>query len=164
MNEMNALSPSARILAIFLTVLALADGILHLSLDFVLFRGNLFGPLGPPPGAAPPAGAAPPPPQHLPVPLNQLFVLNFVGYLLLVLFFWFVAPRLSSLSWLGAALLIIWAAATFFGWVMYGAPNPRGLAYLSKGVEIVLVIALLAYLFRVQLVARRRTSGAASAS
>ena len=160
---MNALSPTARILAIALTLLSLADGVLHLSLDFVLFRGNLFGPLGPPPGAAAPAGAAPPP-QPLPLPLNQLFVVNFVGYLLLVLFFWFVAPRLSSLSWLGAVLLIIWPAATFIGWLMYGSPNPRGLGYISKGVEILLVIALLAYLYQGQLFARRRTSGLAASS
>lgn len=152
--QMNATSSTARILAIVLTLLALADGILHLSLDFVLFRGNLFGSLGPAAG----------PSQPLPVPLNQLFVLNFVGYVALVLFFWFVAPRLGSNRWLGDVLLIIWVVATFSGWVSYGAPNPRNLGYLSKGIEIVLVIVLLAHLFEGQVLARRRTSGVVSAS
>src|SRR5512133_567043 len=89
-------SPFARwILPAIITVLALADGLVHLSLDFVLFRGNFFGPgrSGPPPGRlAPPPGGGPP---QLPLPLNELFLLNFVGYVVLALLFWF-APR-----WLG---------------------------------------------------------------
>src|SRR5438046_10643001 len=98
------------ILPAIITVFALADGVLHRSLDFVLFRGRLFGSPGPPPGGGLPggppggplgapaanataaatasaiAGAAPraagvpagPPPGQpaLPLPLNELFLLN----------------------------------------------------------------------------------------
>jgi len=56
-------SPAARTLPAIIAVLALADGVVHLSLDFVLFRGNFFGsgaPPGPPPGGAP-RGSGPPP-------------------------------------------------------------------------------------------------------
>lgn len=30
----------------------------------------------------------------------------------------------------------------FVAWLNFGAPNPRGLGYLSKGIEIVLIVAL----------------------
>src|SRR5690348_9638065 len=127
-------------LAIAITLLALADGLLHLSLDFVLFRGNLFGRLGPPPGAAPPPGANRPPESLL--PLNQAFTLNLVGYVVLVLIFWFVAPRLGTWQWTIDALFILYVAAVFLAWLNFGAPNPNGLGYLSKAIEIVLVLAL----------------------
>src|SRR5689334_6244706 len=98
-------------MAILITLLALADGILHLALDYVIFRGNLLGRLGPPPGApAPPPGGGPP--QFL-LPLNQMFVLNLVGYVVLLLLFWFVAPRLGNLAWIVHALFIVYVATVF---------------------------------------------------
>jgi hypothetical protein len=150
---------SSRLLPGLIALLALADGVLHLSLDFVLFQGNLFGTLGPPPGVAPPPGGGGPPP--FPLPLNQLFVLNLVGYVALVLIFWFVAPRLGNRRWLADALLIVYVAVVFVGWLRIGGPNPRGLGYLSKGIEIVLVIALLVHLWT--LVRRPRSVSTASA-
>jgi len=135
----------SRLLAALIALLALTDGVLHCSLDFILFQGNLFGTLGPPPGAAPPPGGGGPPP--FPLPLNQLFVLNLVGYVLLVLVFWFVAPRLGTRRWLVDALLIGYVAVVFAGWLRVGGPNPRGLGYLSKSIEIVLVIALLVHMW-----------------
>src|ERR1700724_3425235 len=85
------------ILPIVITILALADGVLHFALDIILFRGNFLGRLGPPPGApAAPAPAAPPRPPlpvPIPLPLNQMFVLNIVGYVILVAAFW-LSPRL----------------------------------------------------------------------
>src|SRR5437588_13075309 len=93
-------------LAVIITLLALADGAVHLSLDFVLFRGNLFGALGPPPGApAPPLGAAGPPTFLL--PLNQMFTLNLCGYVALLLTFWFIGRRLGSRPWLVDAVIIL---------------------------------------------------------
>jgi hypothetical protein len=128
-----------------ITVLALADGALHFALDVVLFRGNFFGRLGPPPGAAsgPPPGAPPGPPIPLPLPLNQMFVLNLVGYVLLVALFWFVLTRRPR--WLRAAnaLMIVYVAIVFLAWAEFGAPNPMGLGYLSKATEGLLVVALL---------------------
>lgn len=133
-------------LAVIMTVLALADGVLHVSLDFVLFRGNLLGRLGPPPGApAPPPGGGGPP--SFLVPLNQAFTLNLLGYVALVLILWFVGPRLGSWQWLVDALIVVYVAIVFIAWLNFGAPNPRGLGYLSKTVEIVLMVVSLVRLW-----------------
>jgi hypothetical protein len=142
-----------------ITILALLDGILHFALDYVLFQGNLLGRLGPPPGAPPPpAGGGGGPP--FPLPLNQLFVLNLLGYIALLLIFWFVAPRLGNWAWLVDVLFIIYVAVIFGGWLRVGGPNPRGLGYLSKTLEILLVIALLVHLWT--LIGRTRTSSVAT--
>src|SRR5947209_7514825 len=105
---MTSTSPALRILPIVITFLALADGVLHFSLDLILFRGNFFGsafPGGPPPGRAPGAatGTPRPPPGpgfRPPAPINELFVLNLVGYIVLVLLFWFGPRFLGRWSWL----------------------------------------------------------------
>jgi hypothetical protein len=141
------------VLPIVITALALIDGAIHLSLDIVLFRGNFFGRLGPPPGAGPnpqgpPPGAPPGPPIPLPLPLNQMFLLNCIGYVLLVAVFWLVYRRLRRWPRWADVPLIVYVGAVFLGWVDFGMPNPQGLGYLSKGVEIVLMIALLAHTWR----------------
>jgi hypothetical protein len=149
---------TTRLLAILITILALADGVLHFSLDYVLFRGNLFGRLGPPPGApAPPPGGGGP---EFPLPLNQLFVLNLCGYIVLLLIFWFIAPRLGNWAWLVDAVFIVYVAIIFVGWVSIGGPNPRGLGYLSKTIEILLILALLAHMWT--LLSRTRSSSPAT--
>ena len=138
-----------KILRILIPVLTLADGALHLALDFVLFRGNLFGnPFagGPPPGAPPPGtpprdGGGPPP---LPLPLNQLFLLNFIGAMILAALFWFAPRWLGKKSWWVNIALIAYEATTFAGWWLLGAPNPLNLGYLSKSIEVVLIVALVA--------------------
>jgi hypothetical protein len=135
------------ILPILIVILAIADGPVHLSLDFVLFRGNLFGPLGPPPGAPPlPAPGAGGPPR-MPLPLNQLFALNFVGYLLLAVTVWFGTHRLGGWAWLFDVALVVYVAAIFGAWWSFGRPNPMGLGYLSKTIEIVLILALVAHVW-----------------
>jgi hypothetical protein len=134
------------ILPAVITVLALADGAVHFSLDMVLFRGNFFGRLGPPPGAAPAAPAnAPAPPVPLPLPLNQMFVFNCIGYLILIGLFWFALRRRGGWRPWVDLVLIVYVATAFLAWLEFGAPNPRGLGYLSKTLEILLVIALLAH-------------------
>ena len=132
-----------------IAVLALADGVLHLALDFVLFRGNLFGgrpPSGPQTGTLPSTPTPRPAPGGNPLilPLNELFVLNFVGAVVLVLLFWFSRRLLGERRWLVDVALIVYAAAAFGAWLLFGRPNPMGLGYLSKGIEIVLVITLIA--------------------
>lgn len=137
-----------KVLRLLIAVLALGDGLLHLSLDFILFRGNLFGsgfPGGPRPGGAPPGGGPPPSgpgPLPLPLPLNQLFLLNFVGAVVLSAFFWLSPRLLGNKSWLANIVLILYEATTFAGWWLFGKPNPMNLGYLSKGIEIVLIAAL----------------------
>jgi len=134
-----------RILPAIISVLALADAVLHLALDAVLFRGNFLGPLVPPPGAQAPAGPGPLVP--LPLPLNQMFVLNFVGYLVLVALFWFIVRRFGGGRWWMDVVFIVYIAAAFLAWMEVGGPNPRGLGYLSKSIELVLVVALLTHLW-----------------
>jgi hypothetical protein len=143
---------TGRLLPLLIGLLALADGILHLSLDFVLFRGNLFGQLGPPPGAPPP-GANPPP--ALPLPLNQLFVLNFVVFVLLALAAWFGGRLLGDRRWLVDVAILIVVAITLAGWFQLRRPNPMGLGTLARGIEVVLVVAVVLHVW--SLVSRRRT-------
>jgi hypothetical protein len=137
------------ILRIIIPILALADGVLHFLLDFILFRGNFFGspfPAGPRPGTAPSGGAAPPPRaggNPLILPLNELFLLNFVGAVILVVLFLFSRRLLGERRWLADVALILYAAGAFVAWLMVGRPNPMGLGYLSKGIEIVLIITLI---------------------
>jgi hypothetical protein len=131
-----------------ITVLALADGVLHLALDVVLFRGNFFGRLGPPPGAPPPPSGAPPgPPVPLPLQLNQMFVLNLVGYLILIGLLWLAFRRFSAWRVWVDVLFIVYVVGSLLAWIDFGAPNPQGLGYLSKSVEILIVVAVLAHLY-----------------
>ncbi|HZT05838.1 MAG TPA: hypothetical protein VFC51_02320 [Chloroflexota bacterium] len=129
-------SPSpdqSRLLMWVIVALALADGVLHFALDFILFRGNLFGPV-------------PGPPPRLFLPLNQLFVLNAIGYVILVGAVLITARHPRPWAWVVDAGLALFAAAAIVGWVVYGLPNPRGLGYASKAIEAALLIALAAHM------------------
>ena len=44
-------------------------------------------------------------------------------------------------------VIIGYATFTFVAWWLFGRPNPMGLGYLSKGIEITLVIALIAHIW-----------------
>jgi hypothetical protein len=137
------------ILTVVVSVLALVDGVLHLALDAILFRGNFFGRLGPPPGAPPPPSGAPPgPPVPFPLPLNQMFVLNLVGYLILIGLLWLAFRRFAAWRMWVDVLFIIYVVGVFLAWVDFGAPNPQGLGYLSKGIEFLTLLALLAHLWQ----------------
>ena len=137
------------ILPALIAVLAVADGAVHLYLDAVLFRGNFFGPLGPPPGApSPPPGAPPPgPPIPLPLPLNQMFVANFVGYVVLIALMWFAFRSLGRWRWWIDVPLVVYTAVVFLAWWQFGRPNPMGLGVLSKTIEVVLVLTLLVHIW-----------------
>ncbi len=138
------------ILQLVIVLLALADGTIHLLLDFVLFRGRLIGsPFSGTP--RPPAGGPRPGPAPLalPRPLNELFLLNFVGEVVLVLLFLFSRRLLGERRWLIDIGMIAYAAATFIGWWLFGRPNPMGLGYLSKGIEIALIVFLLVDLWSI---------------
>jgi len=121
-------------LRLLIVTLAIADGILHLVLNFVLFKGNLVGPL--------------PFPSPLPLPLNQLFTLNFVGYLAMAFAFW-QAPRvLGRRAWILDIAFVIYALLSIIGWVQLGMPNPMGLGFISKALELALIGCLAAHLKR----------------
>ncbi len=85
--------------------------------------------------------------MQLPLPLNELFLLNMIGYVVLVLLFWFGPRLLGRWRWLVDAALILYATAAAAAWLEIGKPNPMGLGYLSKGIESVLILALLAHLW-----------------
>ena len=142
------------------------------------FRGGTGGG-GPAPGALPGGGAGGPPPgaplgggpgggfsflffqfnrggfaadiggSRITLPLSQLFLLNFIGAAVLVLVFLLSRRLLGERRWLVDLAMIGYAAVTFIAWFIVGAPNPMGLGYLSKGVEIVLIIALLADIWNI---------------
>jgi hypothetical protein len=115
-------------LRLVIVLLALADGVLHFALNFVLFRGNVFGTL---PFRSP-----------FPLPMNQLFLLNFVGYVVLAVVFWYAPRFLGPRRWLVNVVLIVYTLLSIIGWVKIGLPNPQGLGYLSKALELALIVAL----------------------
>lgn len=140
-------SPIVRwILPAVIAILALADGAIHLSLDFLIFHGNFFTAV---PRPAPPHGAQAGPLVPLPLPLNELFLLNFIGYVVLAALI-LTAPRwLGAWHWLMDVVLVLYVAVVFLGWLDMGRPNPMGLGYTSKGIELVLVVALVAHIWSV---------------
>src|SRR4051812_37703461 len=104
-------------LRIAIVLLAIVDGLLHLALDWVRFRGNFFGAL--------------PFPSPFPLPLNQLFVLNFIGYVVLAVAFWYAPRLLGPRRWLIDLVLMVYSVLSIVGWVQIGMPNPQGLGYFS---------------------------------
>ena len=74
-----------------------------------------------------------------------MFLLNFVGYVVLVALFWLVLTRLPTWRRWMDGLMIVYVVVVFLAWAEFGAPNPMGLGYLSKGTEVLLVVALLAH-------------------
>ncbi len=106
-----------------IAILALADGVLHLMLDVVLFRGGFFRNT-----------------------LSVLFLLNAIGFGVLAVAFLVGRRWLGERRWLLDVVLLGYAVATLVAWVWWGAPNPRGLGYASKAIEIVLIVALVAHL------------------
>ena len=84
--------------------------------------------------------------SQLPLALDQMLLLNGIGYAVLVVFFWLGPIVLGRRRWLIDLLLAIYAFATIVGWYYVGMPNPMNLGYLSKAVEVVLVLALLVHM------------------
>jgi hypothetical protein len=116
------------LLRLIIVILALADGALHLWLNQALFRGNFFGPQQFP--------------SPFPLQMNHMFTLNFIGYVVLASLFWFGGRLLGAKRWLIDVALIVLAALSLFGWLKIGAPNPMGLGYISKVIEVALIAAL----------------------
>jgi hypothetical protein len=132
-------------LAALVTLLALAVGILHFALDFVLFGGK-FVSTGPPPGAPPRPG---PPPggvagivgPHLP----ELFVANLVVFVVLATAFVLVSRTRPPVRLAIDGLLMLATVATLVGWNGIGKPNPRGLGRWAVTLEFALIAACLVH-------------------
>src|SRR5215208_1421262 len=132
-------------LQIVIIVLVVITALVHLQRGIGFLGGG-------PPGGARPAGQAGPPPggggqggfnimAMLPIPLPYLFLLNGIGYLVLVTALYL--PQLRQYQPIVRWLLIAFAAVTI---VMYFAIaglrfNPVG--YLTKAIEVVLIGLLL---------------------
>jgi hypothetical protein len=64
-----------------------------------------------------------------------------------VVLLWFAFRRLGQWrAWIDIPLLV-YTAVVFLAWVEFGGPNPMGLGYLSKGIEVVIVLALLTHIW-----------------
>jgi len=131
-------------LQIVIIVLVVITALIHLQRGIGFMGGG-------PPGGARPAGQAGPPPgggqggfnimSLLPIPLPYLFLLNGIGYLVLVTALYL--PQLRQYQPIMRWLLIAFAAVTI---IMYFAIsgfrfNPVGL--LTKAVEVAIIVLLL---------------------
>jgi hypothetical protein len=131
-------------LQIVIIVLVVITALIHLQLGTRVFAGG-------PPGGRPAGAQAGPPPggasggfnimQMIPIPLPFLFLLNWIGYLVLVSALYL--PQLRPYQPIVRWLLIIFAAVTV---IMYFAingfrPNPLGI--FAKVVEVALIVLLL---------------------
>jgi hypothetical protein len=141
-----------------ITLLTLADGALHLRLDWLLFGGTVWGqpafggghgPGGPP---GPPSGARPggPPPgggsgMPFPFSLNEMFFLNFLTAVALVLAFWTAYRWFRRWLWLVDAAIAGFAAYAIWGWFQVGKPNPQNLGHITKGIEAALIVLVVAH-------------------
>jgi len=73
-------------------------------------------------------------------PPNLLFVLNGVGYLVLVALLYWPSLKLGEYRNLIRWILMVYAAVTVFAWIFIGVRSP--LAYLDKVVEVALIVLL----------------------
>lgn len=122
------------VLSVVMALLALAIGILHFSLDFVLFRGRFFG------------GGRPGGPGGLQGSLPQLFVANLILFAVLAILLLSLSRARTALR-AGVDVLILAAAlATLVGWNSIHRPNPRGLGAIAASLEIALIVLTLVHI------------------
>ncbi|MCC7105851.1 MAG: hypothetical protein IT307_11970 [Chloroflexi bacterium] len=109
------------VLTVAIVILGLADASLHLWLVFLFFRGNVFA-----------------------TDLSFQFLLNFLGYLALIVLFLCRRRWLGSRAWLANLTFAVYATGAIVLWVQRNTPNPRGLGYPSKAIEVAIVLLALA--------------------
>jgi hypothetical protein len=108
-----------------IVILALADGALHGALDILLFHGD-FSRGG---------------------PLPWLFLLNFIGFVVLAALFVLNRDAPAARRRLIDYAIAAFAIATFFCWFYFtgGRANPMNLGYTARVIEIVLVVLLVVH-------------------
>jgi hypothetical protein len=131
-------------LQIVIIVLVLITALIHLQRGIGFLGGG-------PPGGAPRAGQAGPPPGGgqggfnimalLPIPLPYLFLLNGIGYLVLVTALYL--PQLRQYQPIVRWLLIIFAALTIIMYFAIAGVRVNPVGYLTKAVEVALIVLLL---------------------
>jgi len=133
-------------LQIVIIVLAVITAFVHLQRGIGFLGGG-------PPGGARPTGQGGPPPgggaggggfnimSLLPIPLPYLFLLNGIGYLVLVGALYL--PQLRQYQTTVRWLLIAFAAVTIIMYFAIAGVRFNPVGYLTKAVEVVLIILLL---------------------
>ena len=133
---------------IAIVALVVVTALVHLQRGIGMLAGG-FG--GGPPGGAPGGRPGGPPPagppggfnimQVLPLPLPILFLLNGIGYLVLVTAL--NLPALSRYRRIVRWLLILFAAVTIVMYFLIAGFSPNPLGLIDKAVEIALIVLLL---------------------
>ncbi len=135
-------------LQIAIIILAVITALVHLDRS-ITTMGALTGahpavppgghPGGPPAGR--PGGGGPSILSFIPIPLPILFLLNFIGYIVLVTALYL--PVLRRYQRIVRWLLIVFAAVTIIAWFLVTGGSPNLLAYIDKPIEVALIVLLL---------------------
>ena len=128
-------------LQIAIIVLVLITAGIHLQYGMNMNAGGFRG--GPPGGPGGPGSAAPGGSilQSIPLPLSTLFILNGIGYLVLVIALYL--PPLARFQRFIRWLLIMFAAVTFILYFVVNGFHLNPIGLIDKGVEVLLIILLL---------------------
>jgi hypothetical protein len=135
--------PGPRQIAII--ALAVVSGLVHLYRAILMFGlmggGRMGRPPGGPGGGRPPGGGGPSLMSMLPVPLPVLFLLNFVGYIVLAIALYL--PALQRYQQIIRWVLIVYTAITVILWFLITGGHFDIVSYGDKIVEIALIVLLL---------------------
>ena len=136
---------------IAIIVLAVLTGVVHLYRALLMFgllggmgmggpRGGGRPGGGPPPGAHP-GGGGPSIMSMLPVPLSTLFLLNFVGYVVLAAVLYL--PALQRYRQVIRCVLLAYTLLTVVLWYLFTGGHPDPVGYIDKIMEVGLIVLLL---------------------
>ncbi|MBV9228432.1 MAG: hypothetical protein JOZ18_03890 [Chloroflexi bacterium] len=128
-------------LQISVIVLALVTGLIHLYRGLMMMMMAGPRPGGPGHLGGPPPGGGPSIMALLPLPLTDLFILNFIGYTVLAIGLYL--PPLQQYRQAIRWVLIVYAAITIILWFLITMARPNVLAYIDKPIELALIILLL---------------------
>ena len=136
-------------LQIAIIVLVLITAGIHLQYGMSMNPGGFRGGAPGGPGSGPPGGPGGPGSrapggsllQSIPLPLSTLFILNGIGYLVLVIALYL--PPLARFQRFIRWLLIMFATVTFILYFVVNGFHLNTIGLIDKGVEVVLIILLL---------------------
>ncbi len=132
---------------ITIIVFAVVSGLVHLYRAILMFgymgAARMGGrpPGGGPRGGRPPGGGGPSLMSMLPVPLPVLFLLNFVGYIVLAIALYL--PALQRYRQIIRWVLIVYTAVTVILWFLITGGHFDVVSYGDKIVELALIVLLL---------------------